>query len=137
MSYTRTFTSSVSVSGSVRVSYPASEHGGTTTAHYHQTVPITINLHVDTDAFDTSINGTNVQIDLLTGAVVAMNAAQVKAISDASKQVSQHIVDGFFHHINSSLTMQMAGNKSVIQGKFALLYNFAKDMVQMHDLLNQ
>ena len=55
MSYVRAHEDSFIVSGSVSVSYPASEHGGRTTAHYSEQVVIRTNIHVDTDPLDRSV----------------------------------------------------------------------------------
>ena len=52
MSYTRSFQGQAHYDGYVRVSYPASEHGGTTTEYYSGSIPIQINVSVDTDRFD-------------------------------------------------------------------------------------
>lgn len=133
MSYTRSYHSSVSVSGTVSVSYPASEHGGYTTAHYHETVPININIHVDTNNFDQNVHIANNTIDALTGAVVALDAAECAAIDESSKKISNSLINGFFNTVKSDLTMQKSENNSEIQAKFALLMELSKDMQQKHE----
>lgn len=55
MSYRRSYHESISLSGSVDVNYPASEHGGSTTAYWHHTEPISIDITVDTLPFDRSV----------------------------------------------------------------------------------
>ena len=55
MSYTRTYSRTVSGSRTVSVSYPASEHGGSRSVTVNIDVPVNINLSVDTRQFDYSV----------------------------------------------------------------------------------
>ena len=82
MSYTQTFSSAINVSGSVTVHYPASEHGGSTTAYYEQTVPVNMNVTVNTNPFEQSVQNANLSVDGLTASVTAMNAANCTAIAE-------------------------------------------------------
>lgn len=129
MSYTRTAHTSVYVSGSV--SYPASEYGGTVS--YSETVPITINVHVDTDPFDESVELTSDAVDVLTGAVTSMKSTQVKAIKANAKKISDHLLKGFFATISHDLTSQRTEANSVLKSKFALLAEYAKEMHAIRD----
>lgn len=136
MSYTRSVRSTVAVSGSRTVSYPASEHGGTMTVHFTEYEPVTVNVYVETSDFDQAVSNTEDHVDLLTGAVVSMDAAQTLAINESSKKISDKLIDGFYHLINSDLTMQKAENKSQLQAKFAMLMNLSKDMSQKLERMN-
>ncbi|MBQ2405582.1 MAG: hypothetical protein II312_02720 [Lachnospiraceae bacterium] len=136
MSYSQSFQNSITVSGDVRVSYPASEHGGTVTAHYSEVVPININLHVNTDKFDETVVKTNHCVDGLTGAVAAMDAAQCKVIKDGSKKISESLVNGFYQYINSEMSAQKSENFSMVSSKFALLMEFTKDMISKHERMS-
>jgi hypothetical protein len=121
MSYTQRYHDSITVSGSKTVSYPKSESGGTQTVHYSETVPLDITINVLTQPFDDSVSNTNRSIDMLTGAVVAMNAAQCAAITQSSKEVSTHIIDGFFGTIKSELSQQIQALDSAIKAGFGLI----------------
>ncbi len=132
MSYVRSFNKTITVSGTVAVSYPASEHGGVTTASYSESVPIGINIHVDTQNFDQSVMGTNHSIDALTGALAAMDAAQCATIAETSEQISNRIVDGFFSLIKSDLSVQKSENRGLLQSRFALLLELSKDVADKH-----
>ena len=121
MSYSKTYNGEVYYSGSVSVSYPASEHGGSTTAHYSGTVPVSIKLLVDTDPFDDSVNGCSSSVRHLNGAVVAMNAAQVASIHKSADEVSSHVVNGFFNMIGSELSQNMAAMFAKFKAVFGLL----------------
>lgn len=136
MSYTRTYHGSVTVNGSVSASYPASEHGGTHTVSYSETVPVDINITVDTNDFEESVERTNLTVDGLTGAVAVMDAAQCKAIRDNSIEISDKIIEKFFETINSEMSMQKVESGNKVKTKIALLASFAKDIVQKHERMN-
>lgn len=132
MSYTRTFNGSIEVSGTIAVSYPASEHGGTVYESYSQTVPVVMNVYVDTSPFDSSIHGAKNRIDVLTGSIIAMEASQCETVKDNAMKISKSIIDGFYGMINSEISTQKAENNSIVQSKFALLMEYAKDVVDKH-----
>jgi hypothetical protein len=112
MSYTRKYRERIAVpySGSVRYTYPASEKGGSGTAHYNGTAyeDVNVNIEVDTIAFDNSVENCNTNVNLLTGAVVATEAAQILSIDKNAKKVGKTIVDGFFGYIRSEISQQIA-----------------------------
>ncbi|MDY0342655.1 MAG: hypothetical protein RBR28_03725 [Lentimicrobium sp.] len=112
MSYTRSYREIITVSGSktVSVSYPASQNGGTTSAtvHYTEEVPVNVNIDVDTVPFDDSVAHCNNNVNLLTGAVVATEAAQLVSIDQNSKKVGETIITGFFDYIRSEISQQIA-----------------------------
>lgn len=112
MSYTRNYRETITVSGSktVSVSYPASQNGGSTSAtvHYTEEVPVSVNIHVDTNPFDKSVNHVNGNVDLLTGAVVATEAAEIASKATNAIKVGDTIVNGFFSYIRSEISQQIA-----------------------------
>jgi len=111
MSYSNKYREIITVIGSesVTVNYPASESGGskTVTIEYSQDVPIDVNIHVDTVPFDNSVAECNNNVNLLTGAVVATEAAQVSSVDKNAKKVANTIVSGFFKLIRSDLSQQI------------------------------
>ena len=125
MSYSKTYNGSVSYSGSVSYtySYPASEHGGSGsgTAHYSGQVPVSVNLYVDTNPFDSSVANCSHSVRTLNGAVVAMNSSQVASIVKSANEVSSHIVSGFFNMIASELSQNMAALAAKFRAVFELL----------------
>jgi hypothetical protein len=76
---------------------------------------------VDTDSFDASVTGCNNSVDLLTGAVVVMNSAQVVAIQEKTMDVVKSLSSGFFGAINSEISQQLVQLKSSIDSNLALL----------------
>jgi hypothetical protein len=71
-------------------------------------IPIKVDIHVDTKPFDKGVSNVNSTIDLLTGAVVATEAAQVQSIHENSIKVGSTIVNGFFSYIRSEISQQIS-----------------------------
>jgi hypothetical protein len=126
MSYQQTYHASVPYSGTVSVSYPKSDSGGSTTAHYSGEVPLSVTINVNTAPFEGSVHGCNNSIDLLTGSVVAMNAAQCAAIEQTAKDVSKSLIDGFFGTINTELTQQLQALDSAVKAGLGLIFEQGK-----------
>lgn len=108
MSYSRSFRKTVAVHYSGSVSYPASQNGGTVSYSGTEYEDVVINIHVDTDSFDESVGLCNSNVNLLTGAVVATEAAQVASIRNNAEKVGQTIVQGFFKTVRFEISQQIA-----------------------------
>ncbi len=112
MSYTKRYSRTVSktVTKSVSYSYPASQNGGSgsVTATMVAEIPVDIDITVDTSHFDHSVQNCNTNIDILTGAVVATEAAEIVSKKQNSKKVANAIIGGFFGYIRSELSQQVA-----------------------------
>jgi len=107
MSYTRTVSKDVVIHYSGSVSYPASQHGGSVSYTGTVTERVNVNVHVDTNPFDNSVEGCNQQVNILTGAVAATEAAQVASVNANSKRVASTIINGFFKTIGSEISQQI------------------------------
>lgn len=129
MSYSESFHSSITVSGTVTVHYPASENGGFTTASYHETVPVDWTVYVDTEPFDYSVQETEAELEALTGSVAALNEAQVRSIRASSQRVAKRLSGGFFNLIGKDLSENMVTQINTIRSKFALLMQYSKDLL--------
>lgn len=125
MSYNRRFTRRVAVpySGSMTISYPASQHGGSKTVSYSGTAyeDVEVDIHVDTSPFDESVANCNDHVNGLTASVGAMNTAQCIAITENAEKVSKSIIDGFFHTVRTDLSTQKAELEQVIEARLLLL----------------
>ena len=130
MSYNRSYHASVQYSGSVGYSYPASEHGGSGTAHYSGSVPVDVTIHVDTNPFDGSINRFKSSVNALSGSVVAMNAAQCAAIKKTAQEVSASVINGFFGMINTELSQQLQALDSAINAGLGLIQSQGKAVTE-------
>lgn len=133
MSYTRSYTGTVPVSGAVDVSYPPSEHGGRMSVPYNVEVPLTFNITVDTEPFDKSVNTAELSVDGLTASVAAMNVANCATIIKCSDKISDTIVDGFYNLIQSDISTQKAEKHTLIQAKSALLMEHTKAVADKHE----
>ncbi len=126
MSYKRSYHETITVNGSESktVSYPKSESGGSmnVTVHYTEHVPVDIDINVDTNQFDKSISFANRQVNLLTGSVVATEAAQIAAQIQSSADISDSIVDGFFGLIKSEINQQLTEIKPRVEALIIELF---------------
>jgi hypothetical protein len=104
MSYTRQYHEVVH--GSKTVHYGPSKNGGSTTVSID--VPVTVNIHVDTVPFDSSVRSAERNIDLLTGAVVATETAAIAAKRKNAHKVGDTIVNGFFSYVKSEISQQIS-----------------------------
>ena len=121
MSYSERYSTNIQYSGSVSYSYPASQSGGSGTAHYSGNIPVNVTINVNTQPFDGSVNRFNSSVDVLTGSVVAMNGAQCAAILQTSKEVSASLINGFFGTINTELSQQLQALDSAIKATYGLI----------------
>ena len=126
MSYRRSYRESISLSGSVRVDYPASEKGGSTTAYWEHTEPISIDVTVDTSPFDSSVQSCKGHLVALAAAVGVMNTAQCVVIKQGATQVSESLQKGFFGTIKSELSQQMTDLRNQFEAKLGLMLQQAK-----------
>lgn len=108
MSYTRRFSKTISVRYSGSVSYPASQSGGSVSYSGTAYETVNVDIEVDTEPFDDAVDDMKGGVDLLTGAVVATEAAQLKAIKDSSRKIGDTIVSGFFKTVKSDISQQIA-----------------------------
>ena len=129
MSYSRRYHEVVSKTVSVSYSYPASQSGGSGSTSVTVDIPVDVNIHVDTNPFDTSVAGCNNSVNLLTGAVVATEAAQIASIDRNAKKVAGTIVDGFFGYIRSEISQQVMELSQKIDAHLLHLRELAKSCV--------
>ena len=112
MSYTRSYRETVyqRVSKNVSYNYPASQNGGSGSIYVEleAEVPVEVNIHVDTNPFDRSVENCSSHVDLLTGAVVATETAEIASRTRTSKKVASTIVGGFFSYIRSEISQQIS-----------------------------
>ncbi len=133
MSYSQSFYRRVAVPyhGSLTVTYPASQYGGTQTVYYDGTAyeDVEVDVHVDTSPFDASVANCNHQVCGLTASVGAMNVAQCAAISENAEKVSNTIIDGFFHTVRTDLATQKIELEQVIEARLILLRQQAASLL--------
>jgi len=129
MSYSKNYSASVPFSGSVSYNYPASQNGGSGTAHYSGSIPVNVTINVNTDPFDGSVSRFKSSIDALGVSVAAMHAAQCAAIRQTASEVSASIINGFFGTINSELSQQIQALDSAAKAGFALIVEQGKAVI--------
>jgi hypothetical protein len=135
MSYSQSYSTSVSYSGSVSYSYPASQNGGSGSAHYSGSIPIDVTINVNTSPFDGSVDRFKDSIDVLGTSVAAMHVAQCAAIQQTAKDVSDSLINGFYGTINTELSQQLQALDSAIKAGFGLIQQQGKAMVGKKDVM--
>jgi hypothetical protein len=103
--------------------------------NYDGTVTVDIVVDVNTAPFDKSVSGINGTVDVLTGAVVAMNAAQCAAITRTAEDVSQSLIDGFFGTIKTEISQQLQALDSAIKADFGLIAEQGKAVSRQRDVM--
>lgn len=126
MSYTRTFHKTVTVHYSRTVSYPASQNGGTMTVSGSASEDVAVNIHVDTNPFDSQVAHCNSSVNTLTGAIAATEVAQVASLRTNANKVGKAIVDGFFKTVRSEISQQISALKSEVDATISHLRELAK-----------
>jgi hypothetical protein len=96
----------------------------------HVDEPVTVYVKVDTDSFDSSVRSCNKTVDVLTGSVVATEAAQIKSIREKSRKVGKTIIDGFFTTVKSEISQQIAELTSRIDSDLLHLKEMARRCVE-------
>lgn len=104
MSYTRSY--SETVSKTIDVSWGPSENGGSKSVSVD--IPVNVNIYVDTNPFDRSVQHCSTNVDLLTGAVVATETAEIASRKRTSNKVAKTIIGGFFSYIRSEISQQIS-----------------------------
>ena len=111
MSYRRSFTKTIPVhySGTEYATVSTGEGSKTVSVHYSGTVyeTVTVNVNVDTDSFENSVDRCNGTVNVLTGSVAATQAAQVASIRENSRKVGETIIQGFFTTVQSEISQQI------------------------------
>ena len=150
MSFTRKYKETISerISKRLEVSYSTDNEGklnkieveidnkthtfsgrGSKTIDINAEIPVTVEIEVDTRPFDSSIEDCNRNVNLLTGAVVTTEAAQILSIDKNAKKVGKTIVDGFFGYIRSEISQQIAELRQGIDSQLMHLRELSKAVV--------
>jgi hypothetical protein len=129
MSYRKSYHQRIAIHYSGSVSYPASQHGGSTGYSGTAYEDVYVNIDVDTNPFDNSIAGCNNSVNLLTGAVVATEAAQIASIESNAKKVARTIIEGFFKNIKFEISAQVTELAQKIDAHVMHLRELSKQLL--------
>jgi hypothetical protein len=102
---------------------------------YDGTITVDILVDVNTGPFDRSVSGVNGTVDVLTGAVVAMNSAQCAAITQTAENVSKSLIDGFFGTIKTEISQQIQALDSAIKAAFGLIAEQGKAVSRQKEVM--
>jgi hypothetical protein len=135
MSYTRKYHDRIAVhySGTARGTGSCSCGKSVSCSCYYSGTEyedIYTNIDVDTNPFDHSVANCNTSVNVLTGTVVATEAAQIASIDANAKKVGGTIIEGFFKTIRSEISQQIAELSSKLDSHLAHLHSMAKRCVE-------
>lgn len=116
--------------GDTTRSYNIDLSGGENTDHFEDTEDIHIDINVDTEEYDCQSDKCSHSVNLLTGSVVATEAAQVANIDDNSKKIASSIVTGFFKNVKSSLSTIAVEQKQKLESSLAHLRMQAEELLK-------
>lgn len=113
---------------------------GSKTIDISAKIPVTVEIELDTHSFDSSVEDCNKNVNLLTGAVVATEAAQIASINKNSKKIATSIdvnskkiantiITGFFGLIRSEISQQIAELTQGIDSQLMHLRELSKAVV--------
>jgi hypothetical protein len=128
MSYSRRYHEVVSKTVTVSYSYPASQNGGSSSKSVTVDIPVDVNIHVDTNPFDRSVSSCNNTVNMLTGAVIATEAAQIASIDENAKKVARTVIEGFFKNIRFEISAQVMELKQKVDAHLMHLYELSKQL---------
>lgn len=137
--YTRKFRKTYTVHGVAQgtVSYPASQNGGTKSVaiNYSVDVPFEVDCHIDTNPFEKSVQGCNLQIDALTTSVVATQTAEVRAKRENAEKVGGQLISGFFGYIRSEISQQISELKATISSQLVHLLKLKENCESKQEVM--
>ena len=137
MSYTRHYSAVISGSQTERYTYPKSESGGSGTVTVHWSEPVHIAISVETADFDHSVGVLKHNIDGLTLAVSATEAAHIEEKRRSAQAIGESVISGFFTLIRSEITQQMASIKSKVESLVIKMKDLIGASQRVHQSMQQ
>jgi len=136
MSYRQSYTEYVPYSGTVHYSGSRSCSCGNSVSYsgsegYSGSEPVTINIFVDTTPFDAGVNSCKNSVNLLTGSIVATQAAQIAEINKSAAKISQTMINGFFKTVGSEISQQIAALENEVNSTLLHLNEAMKKIVAL------
>jgi len=119
----------------MEVSYEPSRKGGTKLVYVN--IPVQINIEVDTDQFESSVRVCERNVDLLTAAVVATEAAEVESRERNSIKIADSIINGFFSYIRSEISQQVSELSQKAESQLMLLRELMKSALSKKGQMEQ
>lgn len=89
---------------------------------------VNVEITVETDPFEESVEECNEHINILTGSVAAMEASQCAEIAKNATQISNTVLKGFFHTVRTELETQRVALKQAVEAKLILLNKQAQSL---------
>ena len=114
--------------GEKKMSYSLWPDGSSHDDKWKEFENVSVNIEVDTEDYDTQIDGCVNNMQLLTGSVVATEAAQVKSIADNSRTIADTIIEGFFKNVKSGISSQIMELSHRVESRLMHLAEQAREL---------
>lgn len=85
-----------------------------------------MNIHVDTETFDASVDECEMSLGRLTSALTETEAAELRAKEINSKRVADSIINGFFSYIRSEISQQASELSKIVESKLIMMRELMK-----------
>ena len=118
------------ISGRVNVTYPASEHGGSKSESWSETLKIVVDL--DESSLKNSVKKCVVGVKGVGTAVAAASAAQVAAKTYSANLISNTLIKGFAHYTKDSFSQQMVELQNEAKALEPQLLTFTASLKDIH-----
>lgn len=118
MSYVKSYNDKVK--GTVEIPY------GTGKKAITVELPVQVNIHVNTEPFDTSVNECERNLNMLTTALTDTERAELEAKEISSERVAESIINGFFGYIRSEISQQANELLKIVESRLIVMRELMK-----------
>ncbi|MDR2466584.1 MAG: hypothetical protein LBD35_04250 [Prevotellaceae bacterium] len=126
MSYTRSYSGTVSKTVTVHYGYPASQNGGSGSKSVTVDIPVSVTVHVDTAPFDRSVANCGDRVNALTRAIAEAEAAKIASTNRNATKIAETVTSGFLQTVRAEIGMQIAELSQKIDAGLLHLRELAK-----------
>ena len=98
---------------------------------------VKVNVNVDTNPFDASVDDSARSLGTLTNSIVGFKAASVAAKKANEKAIVEHVSSGFLNMIEQNINMQNAGMEAEMHALAGELKQQCDELNHKHDVMNK
>lgn len=98
---------------------------------------VSVNVHVDTTHFDSSVNHCSGRVQGLTGAIVGFQTANVASKQVNERAITDRVTGGFLNMIEQNINLQNAGMEAEATALAGELMQQCKELGHKHDVMEK
>lgn len=96
---------------------------------------ITVNVNIEAEPFEESVNESVASVETLTGAIAGFQAANIAAKRANEKNIVQHVTTGFLNMIEQNINVQSAGMAADMTALAGELKQQCDELGRKHDVM--